>query len=439
MTTTPASAASDQDGDSTVVARPDRATRAAGLLPADSALRRATLITVFNSLGNGLYFPLGVLYFTRIVGLDATAVGLGMTMAGLVGVAAGVPAGRAADRWGARQVGALLWGGTGVATAAYVLVHSYAGFLVAVVCATGLQMASRGVQGAIYADVLPAATRVEARAYLRMITNVGMGVGGAFGAIALQLDTRGAYMTVILVNALSFLAPASMVRRLPLAAHVVERVAAQKEPAAVSSWRAVRDLPFLAVTVLNAVLVVQYTLSEVGLPLWIVERTEAPRWTAALLMIVNCVLVALLQVRVARRASQVPSAVRAMGWSGLLLAAACAVYAVSAGLSPVWAVLALTVGAVVQVFAEVLSAAGGWTLGYELADARAHGVYQGVFGAGFSAGMMAGPALVTVTAIQHGAVGWAVLGVLFAVTGLAVRPAVRWARRDGEWRGEAVA
>ena len=438
MTTTPASPASDKDSDSTTTERPDRATRAAGLLPADPALHRATLMTLLNALGNGLYFPLGVLYFTRIVGLDATAVGLGMTVAGLVGVAAGVPAGRAADRWGARQMGSLLWGGTGVATAAYVLVHSYAGFLVAVVCATGLQMASRGVQGAIYADVLPAATRVEARAYLRMVVNVGMGVGGLFGAIALQLDTRAAYVTVILVNSLTFLAPALMVRRLPLAPHALEREATAAEVPAADRWRAVRDLPFLAVTVLNAVLVVQYTMSEVGLPLWIVERTEAPRWTAALLMILNCALVALLQVRVARRASQVPAAVRAMGVSGLLLAVACAVYALSAGLSPVWAVLALTVGAVVQVLAEVLSAAGGWTLGYELADARAHGVYQGVYGAGMSAGMMAGPALVTVTAIQHGTVGWAVLGVLFAGAGLAVRPAVRWARRDGEWRGDQV-
>lgn len=424
MTTTP-----------TTSPRSPRATRAAGLLPADPGLRRATLLTVLNSLGNGLYFPLGALYFTRIVGLDATSVGLGMTVAGLVGVAAGVPAGRAADRWGARQTGAVLWAGTGFATAAYTLVHSYAGFLVAVVCATGLQMASRGVQGASYADVLPAATRVEARAYLRMVTNVGMAVGGVFGAIALQLDSRGAYVTVILVNSVSFLAPALLVRRLPLAPHAVERASAAA-PAEGGPWRAVRDLPYLSVTVLNAVLVVQYTMAEVGLPLWIVERTEAPRWTAALLMIVNCVLVAVLQVRVARRASQVPSAVRAMGWSGLLLAAACAVYAVSAGLSPVWAVLALTVGAIVQVLAEVLSAAGGWTLGYELADARAHGVYQGVFGAGMSAGMMAGPALVTVTAIQHGAVGWAVLGVLFAAAGLAVGPAVRWAGRGGEWRGE---
>ncbi|MFF4832918.1 MFS transporter [Streptomyces sp. NPDC001315] len=444
MTTTPTSeSASEPASDSppsgsSAGTAPTSATRAAGLLPADPVLRRATVLTAFNSLGNGLYFPLGVLYFTRIVGLDATSVGLGMTVAGLVGVAAGIPAGRAADRWGARRVGSLLWGGTGFATAAYVLVHSYVGFVLAVVCATGLQMASRGVQGALYADVLPAATRVEARAYLRMVTNVGMGVGGVFGAIALQLDTRGAYMTVILVNALSFAVPALMVRRLPLAAHAIDRAPVAADAPAADRWRAVRDLPFLAVTVLNSVLVVQYTLSEVGLPLWIVERTEAPRWTAALLMIVNCVLVALLQVRVARRASQVHSAVRAMGWAGLLLAAACAVYALSAGLSPVWAVLALTAGAVVQVFAEVLSASGGWTLGYALADARAHGVYQGVFGAGMSAGMMAGPALVTVTAIQHGTAGWAVLGVLFAVVGVAVAPAVRWAQRDGDWRGETT-
>ncbi|MFJ9817387.1 MFS transporter [Streptomyces sp. NPDC101151] len=434
MTTTPTSSAPDQHRSPGA----GRATRAGGLLPADPVLRLATLLTAVNSLGNGLYFPLGVLYFTRIVGLDATAVGVGLTVAGLVGVVAGVPAGRAADRWGARRVAALLWGGTGIATAAYTLVHSYAGFLVAVICATTLQTSSRGVQGALYADVLPAATRVEARAYLRMVTNVAMGFGGALGAVALQLDTRGAYMTVIALNALSFAGPALLVPRLPLAPHVRERVVLDAGAPAADRWRAVRDLPFLTVTVLNAVLVVQYTLAEVGMPLWIVERTEAPRWTAALLMILNCALVALLQVRVARRASQVPSAVRALGWAGLLLAAACATYALSAGLSPVWAVVLLSVGAVVQVFAEVLSAAGGWTLGYELADARAHGVYQGVFGAGMSAGMMAGPALVTVTAIAHGTLGWAVLGVVFAVAGLAVAPAVRWAQRDGAWRGETA-
>ncbi|MFE0135595.1 MFS transporter [Streptomyces sp. NPDC059037] len=413
-----------------------RATKAAGFLPADPILRRLSVLTFLNAFGNGLYYPIGVLYFTRVVGIDATAVGLGLTVAGVVGVLAGVPAGRAADRWGSRRVGALLWGATGLATLSYVFVGSYAAFLLAVVCTTGLMQASRGVMGAVFAEVLPGATRVESRAYLRMVTNVAMGVGGACGALALQADTRGAYTAVIVTNALTFAAPALMVARLPLGAHRRDVPAAAVQ--AGSRWRAVRDLPYLAVTLLNAVLVIQYTLLEVGLPLWIVERTDAPRWTAALLLIVNCVLVALLQVRMSRTVSDVPGAVRAMGRSGVLLAVACAVFAVSAGLPPVWAVVVLVAGAVIQVLAEVLSSTGGWTLGYELADARAHGVYQGVFNSGTAIGLMAGPALVTLTAVRHGPVGWVALAVLFAGAGLAMRPAVRWAQRDGQWRGEAA-
>jgi hypothetical protein len=41
-------------------------------------------------------------FVTRSVGLSAAQVGLGLTIAGAVGLGAGVPAGRAADRRGAR-------------------------------------------------------------------------------------------------------------------------------------------------------------------------------------------------------------------------------------------------------------------------------------------------------------------------------------------------
>ena len=39
---------------------------------------------------------------------------------------------------------------------------------------------------------------------------------------------------------------------------------------------------------------------------------------------------------------------------------------------------------------------------------------------------------------QQSGPGTAEESYLFAAAGLAVRPAVRWARRDGDWRGEAV-
>ncbi|MFE1948949.1 MULTISPECIES: MFS transporter [Streptomyces] len=407
------------------------ATRFAGLLPTDPQLLRLSLLTLLNAFGRGLFFPVSVLYFTRVVGLGATSVGVGLTIAGLFGIAAGVPAGRASDRWGRRPVLTALWVGCGVMLVAYTVVGSYAAFLATAIGYAALCQASMGVRNALYADVLPPSTRVEGRAHLRMVTNVGMGIGGAFGALALQADSRAGYTVLILVDAVAFTVSALMVLRLPGGAG---RRAERDAPEG-SRWRAVRDLPYLAVTCSNAVLALQYSLLEVGLPLWIVQHTDAPRWTAALLMILNCVLVALLQVRVTRGVEDLPGAVRAMRRSGLLLALSCAAFACAAGLSPMAALGVLVVGAVVQVLAEVLSAAGGWTVGYGLADARAQGVYQGVFNSGQAAATMAAPALVTVTAIEHGPLGWAVLAVLFVGAGLGMAPAVRRARRDA-WRGE---
>ncbi|MGY0491058.1 MFS transporter [Streptomyces sp. WG-D5] len=408
------------------------ATRFGGMLPTVPVLRRLSLLTLLNAFGRGLFFPVSVLYFTRFVGLSATSVGVGLSVAGVFGLAAGVPAGRASDRWGRRPVLTGLWVGCGAALVAYTLIGSYVSFLVTAVCYATLSQGSMGVRNALYADVLPAGQRVEGRAHLRMVTNVGMGVGGVFGALALQLDDRAGYTALILVDALAFVGSALMVHGLPGGAG---RRPAEDTPAE-SRWRAVRDLPFLSVTFLNAVLALQYSLMEIGIPLWITQHTEAPRWTAALVMVLNCVLVALLQVRATRGVEDLPGAVRAVRRSGLLLAASCALFAFSAGVPPLGALAVLVVGAVVQVLAEVLQAAGGWTVGYGLADARAQGVYQGVFNSGQAAATMAAPALVTVTAIQHGPAGWAVLGSLFVVAGLAVGPAVRRARRDAPWRGE---
>ncbi|MFI7337590.1 MFS transporter [Streptomyces sp. NPDC050085] len=429
MTTTPTEAPGTSEA-----AAP--ATRFLGMLPTDPLLARLSLFTLLNAFGRGLFFPVSVLYFTRVIGLSATSVGVGLTVAGLFGIAAGVPAGRASDRWGRRPVLTGLWIGCGAALVAYTVIGSYASypaFLCTAIAYAALCQASMGVRNALYADVLPPGTRVEGRAHLRMVTNVGMGVGGAFGALALQIDSRPGYTALILLDAVAFVGSALMVYRLPGGA---ERRSVADAPAE-SRWRAVRDLPYLGVTFLNAVLALQYSLLEVGLPLWIVGHTDAPRWSAALIMILNCALVALLQVRATRGVEDLPGAVRAMRRSGLLLALSCAVFACTAGLSPLWALAVLVVGAVVQVLAEVLSAAGGWTVGYGLADARAQGVYQGVFNSGQAAATMAAPALVTATAIDHGAAGWAVLAALFVVAGLGVGPAVRRARRD-TWRGETA-
>ena len=116
---------------------------------------------------------------------------------------------------------------------------------------------------------------------------------------------------------------------------------------------------------------------------------------------------------------------------GLLLTGSCAVLALAHGLPTAAAALVLAAGIGLQALGEVFSQAGGWALSYELAAEGHHGAYQGVFNTGQSAAMMLGPAVIAWLLVGHGLLGWALLGALFAASGLAMAPTVRWARRAG--------
>ncbi|MGK5449988.1 hypothetical protein [Streptomyces radiopugnans] len=49
--------------------------------------RRPALAQLINSVGDGAYYVCSALYFTRVVGLSATEVGLGLTVGWAAGAA----------------------------------------------------------------------------------------------------------------------------------------------------------------------------------------------------------------------------------------------------------------------------------------------------------------------------------------------------------------
>ncbi|MFE5584893.1 MFS transporter [Kitasatospora sp. NPDC056531] len=420
----------------------------------DPTVRRLAGITLVNTVGNGLSLSVAVLFFTRVLGLSAAQLGGGMTAAGLCGVVASVPAGRAADRWGARRVLVVLVGVEAVGTAGYALVHSYPAFVALACAVSAVDRGSAAVRNALYAEVLPADTRVAGRAYLRVVTNVGICVGTGLGAIALQLDTRPVYLAAILADAVSYVAVAVLFYRLSaLSALSALAGPSSAEPSAKSATvtnsgtanpsdpggkgvkqgrrrnPALRDGPFLVVTALCSVLGLQFAVLEVGVPLWIVQQTDAPRITVAGALIVNTLMVITLQVRATRGTEERTAAARACRRAGLVLAASCLVIAFAHGLPGILAAVVALAGIALQSLAEVMGQAGGWALSYDLAGEGEHGAYQGVFNAGSAATMMAGPAVVSTAVIGFGLVGWAVLGAVLAAAGLTMGPAVRWAGR----------
>ncbi|MEV5568428.1 MFS transporter [Spirillospora sp. NPDC052269] len=374
-----------------------------------------------NTLGNGLFMTVSALLFTRVVGMSPSQVGFALALGGVFGIVSGVPMGRVADRFGARPTVMALLGAEGVLILGYTQVHSFWAAVPLICGVTFLDRGASTVRNALVGQALPAELRLPGRAFLRMATNGGVGVGAALASVALVVDTPFAYRTIVVLNAVTFAGAALLLRRVP-----VERPAGGAASGG-GGFGALTDVPYLVITLLSGVLVLQQGILEVGVPLWVTRETHAPRLLVSACLVLNTSMIIALQVRMSRGAEDPRVAARACLRAGTLMAVGCLLFGLSKGPDP-WTASLLILGALaLQTLGEVLCAAGTWALSYELADERAHGVYQGVFNSGFAAGALLGPLVVTQTALRHGMAGWLVFGVLFLVTAFAFIPATRWA------------
>ncbi|MEU3887714.1 MFS transporter [Streptomyces sp. NPDC029041] len=392
------------------------------VLPWSRAVWVLNLSTLARSVGHGVVVTISVLYFTRSVGIAPGQVGLGLTLAAIAGMAASIPAGRLADVVGARgaSVGYVVL--QAVALWGYAFVGGFGGFLLAASVVAVAESGSTAARGALVARAVPGTDRLRTRAYLRSVTNVGFSVGTVAGGLALDAGSRAVYTAELLAGGVVFVVAGVILLALPALPPV------PTEPDG-PRWAVLRDRPYVAVGLLNAVLITNSGILNVALPLWIAERTDAPTSVYAGLLLINTALVVLGQVPVSRGAEDIRGGARAMRRSGLWLAACCVLFASAAG-RPSWlAVGVLAVGVAVHTMGELLYSAGSWALSYELAPEHAHGQYQGLFGLTTQLGTAITPALTALLIIDHGMAGWAVLAALLAAAGLAAPAVAGWAER----------
>jgi MFS family permease len=377
--------------------------------------------TLVNTLGNGLFFTVSALFLTRSVGLSVHQVGIGLTVAGLVALFANVPAGRIAEITGPREVLVITQILAAGFMGAYAFVHSFWVFVLIACGELASTNAASAVRNGLIATAVAGEDRVRTRAYLRSITNLGIGLGSALAGIALHVDTRAAYVTLIVADAATFLFTAALTTRLP---HVppLPRVIGDG-PRLI----AVRDRPYLSLVGMNSLLNIHNGLLEVAVPLWIVRHTAAPRAMVAAIFILNTGMCVALQVRASRNVDDMPSASRALRRCGLLLFVACLIYGLSGGRSRDVAIVLLVVAELAHVSGELLQAAGSWVYGYGLAPDRLQGQYQGLFSMSYGVSNMLAPIIVTTLVVGGGLFGWMLIGGLFLVIGFAMGPVGRWA------------
>jgi MFS family permease len=396
--------------------------------------RLLALAQLSNSVGDGAYYTTSALYFTQVAGLAPARVGLGLTVGWAVGSLAGVPLGRLADRRGPRGTAVLLALATGLAVASFTLVRGFLPFLLVACGYAAAQSGLAAARQALLAGLVPARERTGLLARLQATLNAGLAVGAGLGGLALHAGTREAYLAVFVVDAMSFLVCALLLLGLPAVTGVtgVTQVAPVAAVAAVpgrSGGRlgVLRDRPYAVVALLNTVLLLRLPLLSLVLPLWITSRTGAPVWLVSALFVLNTAAVTVFQVRAARAVTGVDSASRVLRRSGWVMAAACAVFALSAGASPWVAVGVLVLGAGLQVVAEMGQSAGSWQLSFELAPADRVGEYQGFFGTGVTVARTLGPLALTWLLVEWGMPGWLLLGGVTLAASYAMGPTARWA------------
>lgn len=342
-----------------------------------------------------------------------------------VGSLVGVPLGRLADRRGPRGTAVLLALATSVAVASFLVVRGFVPFVLAACVYASAQSGLAAARQALLAGLVSREERTGLLAHLQSTLNAGLAVGAGLGGLALHMGTQEAYLGVFALDAVSFLLCAAVLLRLPVVKAVHACVADEKGRG--NALGVLRDRPYALVTLLNTVLLLRMPLLSLGIPLWISERTEAPTWLVSALFVLNTGAVMLFQVRMARGVRGPASATRAVRRSGLVMLASCAVFALSAGVSPWVAVAVLTVGAVLEVVAEMQQSAGSWQLSFDLAPTDRVGEYQGFFGTGVTVARTAGPLVLTSLLVGWGTPGWLLLGGLMLAASYAMGPAVRWA------------
>ncbi len=381
-----------------------------------TALRRLGAGTLLSAIGNGAWYTSWALFLTRSVGLSPGQVGVGMTVAGGVGLISATPLGWVADRVGAREVYAALLAVQGVAALAHLTVGGPLAFVL-VACVAEAARAGGGARNALVLGL--AEDRLAALGALRSISHVGWAVGAVAGAVVIGVDSRPAYVALLALNAASYFAYAALVLSVPRVATAPER----------RGLRVVRDRPYLTLAGLMGILALCWAMMSSGLPLWVALHTDAPRSISAVIVVLNSLAIALLQVRVSRAMVAPAVAARGAVLAGALLAASCVLFALTAGGAGPAVIAALVLAGVVHTAGELVFVAASWGLSVPLMPPDAPGEYQGVFATGEATALMFAPALMTTLVAGWGQPGWLVLAAVFAVPAAAVIPTTSWALR----------
>jgi len=394
--------------------------------PSPLAGRLATQSLLF-ALGEGTFMAGSAVFFTQVVGLSVVQVGLGLTIAGIASFIAAYPMGRIVDRVGAKRCWAISSAGQGAMFAVWPFIDSFEGYLAMAIVMEVIGALGGVAHGAYTIDVLPPHERVTSRAYMYSALNVGFTLGSLLGIIALGPESLTLLMVVPLFTAAVFIFNAFNITRLPDAQHDLRT--AEERKVKVPGVGPMRNVGWLATSFFTGMLWTNQVILNVVIPLWLVEKTDAPWVILSLLFGTNTVMCIVLPMVAARGIKDVTTALRAIRISTVFFVISCVITLSTHHTVGAWTIVLFFLGHVTLTGAELYLSAASWTFEAELMDPRRRGEYQGAAELSGTLGQVWAPAAFTFLAMTWSTWGWLVIAGIITFAAIAIHPSSAAARR----------
>nr|MBA3906133.1 MFS transporter [Pseudonocardiales bacterium] len=342
-----------------------------------------------DSIGNGLFAPLSLVYFVRLTDVPLALVGVLLTAANLVALPIPVWAGTLADRIGPLRLVVASEIAMALGFLAYAAVRGPIGILGAsTLVALGVRVfwCTIFTLVADYADGRPGGRGIDAwYAISNAARTAGLALGGLATGLAVADGSDAAYRTVAYVAAACLALAAVLVAAAVRAPH---RVAVEGDP--VGYRELMRDKPYLGLIALNTVYAMTSFMLALALPT-VVLSGAGPPWLTAVLLAANAVLITVLSAALVRRLAGVRRT-RSIACAAGLWTLWCLLLALVGVLSGPAATVVLVVGTVLFTVAEAIHAPISTAVAAGVAPIASRGRYLATFQYSFAIASVIAPA-----------------------------------------------
>ncbi|UZI28995.1 MFS transporter [Streptomyces sp. CA-278952] len=395
------------------------------------------LASLIQGTGNGLLLAFQLVYFTATTAMSAVAVGTALTLSRLLTLPAPAVVGPLMDRYGARRV--VIVGNALCAVAFFSFLFVENSWQV-VATGVAVQFGTAMFWTANSALVSLAAHQGDRTRWfglIRVIRNVGLGVGGAVAALATSTSGTAGLRVLVIGCALSYAVAGVLIATWhprEKGQGVAGAHGAEQTPKA--SYRLVlRDHVYLRLVAVNVVFVLAAMVLSFLLAIYVVDALSAPTWLVGVLLIVNSALVIGGQ-SVATRLIERHPLTKVIAVASALDALAFGIYALLDGMPQGAVIAGLFLGMIIFTAGEILASPGLGELSVALAPPHALGRYLAVFQLSWTLGMALAPWLFTTLLSAGPRTPWLVLCALSVIAIPAVRGLPRQLAPQGEPAGQ---